>query len=107
MPRLVLRSGNDDRRGDAGRRAGREGEKLFADQKCALCHSIADKGNKKGPLDEVGRKLSADEIRHWIVDAKAATEKTKATRTPAMKQFNLKQAEVDSLVACLQSLTGK
>ena len=29
------------------------GEKLFADQKCALCHSIGDKGNKKGPLDSV------------------------------------------------------
>lgn len=84
-----------------------KGEKLFADQKCALCHSVGDKGNKKGPLDEVGRKLSAAEIRNWIVDAKAMTEKTKATRTPAMKQFNLKQAEVDSLVAYLQSLTGK
>ena len=23
-------------------------------QKCALCHSIGDKGNKKGPLDGVG-----------------------------------------------------
>jgi len=84
-----------------------KGEKLFTDQKCTLCHSVGDKGNKKGPLDEVGRKLSADEIRHWIVDAKSMAESTKATRTPAMKQFNLKQAEVDSLVAYLQSLTGK
>lgn len=84
-----------------------KGEKLFADQKCTLCHSVGDKGNKKGPLDEVGRKLSAAEIRNWIVDAKTMTEKAKATRTPAMKQFNLKQAEVDSLVAYLQSLTGK
>ena len=83
------------------------GEKLFTDQKCTLCHSIGDKGNKKGPMDEVGRKLSADEIRHWIVDAKAMTEKTKATRTPAMKQLSLKRAEVDALVAYLQSLMGK
>jgi mono/diheme cytochrome c family protein len=84
-----------------------KGEKLFTDQKCTLCHSIGDKGNKKGPLDEVGRKLSADDLRHWIVDAKAMAEKTKATRTPAMKQFDLKKADVDSLVAYLQSLTGK
>lgn len=28
-----------------------QGKKLFADQKCVLCHSVGDKGNKKGPLD--------------------------------------------------------
>src|SRR6185295_1834722 len=47
-----------------------KGEKVFADQKCALCHSVDGKGNKKGPLDEVGSKLSADDIREWITDAK-------------------------------------
>ena len=31
-----------------------KGAQLFADQKCTLCHSIGDKGNKKGPLDDVG-----------------------------------------------------
>ena len=36
-----------------------KGAQLFADQKCTLCHSIGDKGNKKGPLDDVGSKLSA------------------------------------------------
>jgi mono/diheme cytochrome c family protein len=30
-----------------------QGEKVFADQKCTLCHSIGGKGNSKGPLDEV------------------------------------------------------
>ncbi len=40
-----------------------KGEKLYAEQKCALCHSIGDKGNKKGPLDGVGSKLSAEELR--------------------------------------------
>ena len=34
------------------------GEKLFADQKCSVCHSIAGKGNAKGPLDDVGSRLS-------------------------------------------------
>ena len=62
-----------------------KGEKLFADQKCSLCHSIGDKGNKKGPLDGVGSKLKNDEIREWLVDAKGMTEKTKATRKPPMK----------------------
>ena len=31
-----------------------KGEKVFADQKCAMCHSIAGKGNAKGSLDKVG-----------------------------------------------------
>jgi hypothetical protein len=47
-----------------------KGAQLFADQKCTLCHSIGDKGNKKGPLDDVGSKLSAAEIREWITDSK-------------------------------------
>jgi mono/diheme cytochrome c family protein len=29
------------------------GEKVYAEQKCSLCHAIAGKGNAKGPLDEV------------------------------------------------------
>ena len=45
-----------------------KGMKLFADSKCALCHSIAAKGNPKGPLDEVGSKLTADEIKAWLAD---------------------------------------
>ena len=81
-----------------------KGEKVYADSKCSLCHSVADKGNKKGPLDGVGSKLSADEIRQWITDAKGMTAKTKATRKPDMKQYTLPKDDVDSLVAYLGSL---
>jgi len=81
-----------------------KGEKVYADSKCSLCHSIADKGNKKGPLDGVGSKLSADEIRQWITDAKGMTAKTKATRKPDMKQYTLAKDDVDALVAYLGSL---
>ena len=62
----------------------KKGEALFADQKCTLCHSIGDKGNKKGPLDGVATKLKADEIRSWLTDAKGMTAKTKAARKPDM-----------------------
>jgi len=80
------------------------GEKLFVDQKCTLCHSVGDKGNKKGPLDDVGSKLSADEIRQWITTPKEMTAKAKATRKPEMKQYNLPKADVDALVAYLETL---
>jgi mono/diheme cytochrome c family protein len=81
-----------------------KGQQLFTDQKCTLCHSIAGKGNAKGPLDDVGSKLTADEIRSWITDANGMTAKTKATRKPAMKQYTLPKDDVDALVAYLSSL---
>jgi len=83
------------------------GEKVFADQKCALCHSIDGKGNAKGPMDEALSKLSADEIRAWITDAKGMTEKTKATRKPAMKQYSLPKEDVDALVVYLSAMKKK
>jgi mono/diheme cytochrome c family protein len=81
-----------------------QGEKVFADQKCALCHSVGDKGNKKGPLDGVASKLKADEIREWIVDAKGMTAKANATRKPPMKAYALPKDDVDALVAYLATL---
>jgi mono/diheme cytochrome c family protein len=84
-----------------------KGEKVFTDQKCSLCHSIGGHGNAKGPLDDVGSKLSADEIRQWITDAKGMAAKTKATRKPEMKQFSLPKDDVDALVAYLQTLKKK
>ena len=83
------------------------GEKVFAAQKCALCHSVAGKGNSKGPLDDAVSKLSAGEIRSWITDAKGMTAKTNATRKPAMKQFSLPKDDVDALVTYLSSLKKK
>lgn len=82
----------------------KKGEQLFVDQKCTLCHSVGDKGNKKGPLDGVAAKLKADEIREWIVDAKGMTAKTKAPRKPEMKAYTLPKDDVDALVAYLTTL---
>ena len=81
-----------------------KGQQVFTDQKCSLCHSIAGKGNAKGSLDGVGTKLSADEIRSWITDAKGMNAKTKATRKPEMKAYTLPKDDVDALVAYLSSL---
>ena len=81
-----------------------QGEKVFTTQKCSLCHSIAGKGNAKGPLDEVGSKLSDGEIRAWINDAKGMTEKTKAIRKPVMKSYTLPKEDVDALAAYLSAM---
>jgi len=81
-----------------------QGEKLFTEQKCALCHSIGGKGNPKGPLDEVAGKLSVEDIRAWITDAKGMTAKTNATRKPEMKAYTLPKEDVDALIAYLSAL---
>ena len=80
------------------------GAKVYVDQKCAMCHSIGDKGNKKGPLDGVASKLKAEEFREWIVDAKGMTAKTKAARKPVMKAYTLPKEDVDALVAYMMTL---
>ena len=80
------------------------GAKVFADQKCSLCHSVGGKGNTKGPLDDVGGKLSAADIRAWIEDAPGMTAKTNATRKPAMKAYSLPKGDLDNLIAYLSSL---
>lgn len=85
-----------------------KGKKVYADQKCSMCHSIDGKGNAKGALDGVGSKLSAAEIRQWVVDPKTMIAKTKAERKPPMKAYpNLPVDELDALVAYLQSLKKK
>lgn len=79
-----------------------QGQALFTSQKCVLCHSIGEKGNKKGPLDKVATKLKTDEIRQWIADPDTMRTKTKSTRTPAMKHFDLSKDQIDALVAFLE-----
>ena len=84
----------------------KKGEQVYAAQKCATCHSIAGKGKKTNPLDGVGGKLSADEIKQWIVDPKGMTAKAKSTKKPPMpaKYDKLPAADIDALVAYLASL---
>ena len=81
-----------------------KGQQVYTTQKCSLCHSIAGKGNPKGPLDSVGSKLKPEEIRAWIVDAPGMTTKTSAARKPAMKSYNLPKEDLDALVAYMASL---
>ena len=81
---------------------------IFVKQKCSQCHSIAGKGSKKGPLDEVGQKLTPAEIKEWIVDPVGMAKKTDPPpkRKPPMKKKVLPSEEVDTLVAYLSTLKG-
>jgi mono/diheme cytochrome c family protein len=81
------------------------GMKVYAAQKCAVCHSVEGKGAKRGALDGVGTKLSEEEIRQWLVNAPEMTKRTNATRKPLMKNYaTLPKEDIDGLVAYLASL---
>ena len=84
------------------------GMKVYTDQKCAACHSIAGKGNAKGALDTVGNRLTAEEIRMWMVNPAEMTKKTKAERKPPMRAYpSLPKEDLDALVAYMSSLKKK
>lgn len=82
-----------------------KGQAVYAAQKCSMCHAIDGKGQAKGPLDGVGDKLTADQIREWIVNPAKMTKEHNATRKPPMRAYpNLPKEDLDALVAYLASL---
>jgi mono/diheme cytochrome c family protein len=75
------------------------GEEVYREQKCQACHSIAGVGNKRYPLDGVGSKLAADDIRRWIVAPREMNPKV------SKRAYDrLPKADLEALVAYLQSL---
>jgi mono/diheme cytochrome c family protein len=84
----------------------KRGQEVYTAQKCQGCHNIGGQGYKANTLDGVGKKLSAEDIRAWIVTPKAMATKTKATGKPPMpdRYAKLPPADIDALVAYMQSL---
>jgi mono/diheme cytochrome c family protein len=83
-----------------------KGQDVYAAQKCQMCHAIGGKGSKASPLDGVGGKYSAEDIRQWITHPKEAAAKAKSTKKPPMpaRYGGLPPADLDALVAYMQSL---
>lgn len=84
----------------------KRGQEVYAAQKCQMCHAIAGKGNKSNPLDGIGAKLTAEDIKRWITHPAEMTAKAKSTKKPPMpaKYASLPPADLDALVAYMQSL---
>ena len=83
-----------------------KGKAGYDAQKCSMCHSVAGAGGKSSALDGVGKKLSADDIRAWIVTPKDMEKKTSSTKKPPMpdRYAKLPAADLDALVAYMVSL---
>ena len=86
-----------------------QGKQLFDAQKCSICHSVNGKGNPKGPLDDVGSKLSEDQLRSWLTEPSQMATKMNATRKPAMPSYasKLSKDQVDALADYLETLKKK
>jgi mono/diheme cytochrome c family protein len=106
MTTLVIAVGFATAMPAAGQDAVKKGQTVYTAQKCQVCHLIAGKGSKANPLDGVGGKLSADEIKQWITHPVEAAAKAKSTKKPPMpaKYGTLPAADIDALVAYMQSL---
>ncbi len=79
-----------------------KGQKVYADKHCSMCHSIAGKGNPKTPLDDVGGKMSVDDLKKYITNPKSVKADTK------MKAYSdIAAADLDALIAYLQTLIKK
>lgn len=75
------------------------GRNVYAEQRCALCHSIGGIGGKKLPLDRVGTKLKPEDMRKWIRTPKAMKADTTMKAYP-----NLPEKDLGDVVAFLTTL---
>lgn len=85
----------------------KKGAEAFTTLKCTKCHSIAGKGNAKGKLDEVGSKLTPQEIKQWLETPAEMAAKAKETRKPVMKKTPMSNDDTEALVAYLSTLKKK
>lgn len=84
------------------------GAAVYASLKCAACHGLDGKGNQKRALDAVGSKMTAEEIRLWIVDPVDMAKKTEPPRKTIMKPYTkLPPEDLAALVAFLAAKTKK
>jgi cytochrome c2 len=80
------------------------GQQVYAEQKCMMCHSVAGKGNKAGPLDDVGSRLTADELRLWLTEPAEMVKKTKPKRTAIKHPTKLPKEDLDALIVYMRTL---
>jgi mono/diheme cytochrome c family protein len=84
-----------------------QGREVYNAQGCASCHAIAGVGNPRNPLDGVGARHTAAELREWITGTGAATEQLSPAVVRRKQRYQeLSETELKALVAFLASLTA-
>src|SRR5438874_4707015 len=82
------------------------GKKTFEDTKCTKCHGDDGLGDKDGKLSlaKGTAKMTVADIKKWITSPAEMTAKLPRKPKEAMKKFDLTEAQVEALVAFVQSL---
>ena len=82
-----------------------EGRNIYKEQNCAACHSIAGKGNPRNPLDSVGARRTAEELRNWVIGSDSLQGMMpEGIRKLKQRYKALSDYELDALVSYLHSL---
>lgn len=82
-----------------------EGVKVFQEQKCSLCHSIAGVGSPRSPLDGIGDRRQASELRDWITGSGSATNGLAPSIIKRKQRYHeISTNEMEALVQYLASL---
>ncbi len=81
------------------------GIRVYQQQTCARCHSIAGKGNLRNPLDGVGEGRTAEELHDWITGADVLKGELPEYALKSKQAYReLPDDELDSLVIYMLSL---
>lgn len=81
------------------------GRRVYEQQICTRCHSVAGEGNPRNPLDDVGAKRPAEELYNWIIGADSLQDALPASVFKVKQVFGeLPGDDLDALVIYLQSL---
>ena len=85
-----------------------QGQKLYDELKCGTCHMVGGKGGKMASsLDGVGDKMGAADLKLWLTDPAGMTAKLKTKPKVAMKPVTRPDADLNALVAYMQTLKKK
>ena len=81
------------------------GRSVLEVQSCLGCHSIAGEGNPRFPLDGVGKRRTAEAIRHWIFASIELKDQLPAGTFQVKQAYrHLPTEDIDALVFYLQSI---
>lgn len=81
------------------------GRQIYQQQSCEFCHSIAGHGNPRNPLDGIGTKRTASELRNYITGSDTLQGLlSNNIRKMKQKYRELSSDELDALVTYMQSL---
>lgn len=79
------------------------GRKIFQEQSCAMCHSVAGEGNPRNPLDKISDLRSNEDLRNWITGADELQDLLPVSvRRIKQKYKALSDDELDALISYLR-----